>query len=137
MDLFRHTSNIVRSVIKYTKDHERINIEGNKGVLSLAKYAAEHLGELVYVDAPEVGDEFSVSDEVLAVESVKAASSVYAPVTGSVLKVNESLEEDPGLAGTDPYGAGWLVEIEIKNAAELDNLMDEAQYAEFLKHCAH
>jgi glycine cleavage system H protein len=116
-------------MIKYTKDHEYIRIEGSTGVVGITPYAQEQLGDIVFVELPDVGQSLKQGDEAAVVESVKAASEIYAPVTGVVTHVNETLSGEPGLINTAPEGEGWIYKIDIANAAELDALMDAAAYA--------
>lgn len=113
---------------KYTQDHEYIRVEGNQGTVGITDYAQGQLGDVVFVDVPEVGAKFSKGDEVAVVESVKAASEIYAPVSGTVVAVNENLADEPGLVNSDPVVNGWFFKIEIDDAGELDGLLDENAY---------
>ena len=114
--------------IRYTKDHEYIRVEGDVGVVGITDYAQNQLGDVVYVELPAVGKALSKGGEAAVVESVKAASEVYAPVSGEVVEVNSALEGAPSTVNDDPLGKGWFVKIKISNTAELDGLMDEAAY---------
>ncbi len=116
----------------YSESHEYVRVEGEYGFIGITDYAQHALGEVVYVDMPEVDDEVEAGNEFGAVESVKAASDLMAPVSGTVVEVNEALEEEPGLVNTDPY-ANWIIKIELTDKTELDNLMDATAYAEFSK----
>ncbi|TDQ63949.1 glycine cleavage system H protein [Maritalea mobilis] len=113
---------------KYTEDHEYIRVEGNQGTVGITDYAQGQLGDVVFVDVPEVGAKFSKGDEVAVVESVKAASEIYAPVSGTIVAVNETLADEPGLVNSDPVVNGWFFKIEIDDAGELEGLLDENAY---------
>lgn len=115
---------------KFTKDHEYIAVIGNIGTVGITPYAQEQLGDIVFVELPEVGKQVKKGDEAAVVESVKAASEIYAPVSGTITEVNQRLSGEPGLINTDPVTDGWIYRIEIASADELDTLMDAAAYAE-------
>jgi glycine cleavage system H protein len=117
---------------RYTKDHEYIRVEGDNGVIGITDYAQQQLGDVVYVELPSVGKAVSKGDEAAVVESVKAASEVYAPVSGEVVAVNSELEGAPGTVNEDPSGRGWFLKIKLKDPSELDGLMTEEQYQEYL-----
>ncbi len=117
--------------IKYTPDHEWLNVDGDTAVVGITHHAQDALGDVVFVDLPEVGKTFAAKDIAGVVESVKAAADVYMPVTGEITEVNEALRADPSLANTDPMGAGWFFKVKLSNASELDALMDETSYASF------
>ena len=116
--------------IKFTKDHEYIRVDGATGMVGITPYAQQQLGDIVFVELPSVGKTLKQGDEAAVVESVKAASEIYAPVSGTVLAVNEALNDDPSLVNADAEGAGWMFTIAIDTPTELDSLMDEAAYAE-------
>lgn len=116
---------------RYTKDHEYIRIEGDTGAIGITDYAQGQLGDVVFVELPEVGQALSQGAEAAVVESVKAASEVYAPVSGKVVAVNDALEAQPGIVNEDPFGRGWFIKLQLQNPAELDALMTEEQYREF------
>lgn len=116
---------------RFSKEHEYIRIEGETGTVGITGYAQEQLGDIVYVDLPSVGAEIKKGDEVAVVESVKAASEIYSPVSGTVVEINEALGSEPALINTDAEGAGWIFKIKPSDSAELDELMDEAAYTEF------
>ena len=118
---------------RYTKDHEYIRVEGDTAVVGITEYAQEQLGDIVYVELPEVGRTVSKGDEAAVVESVKAASEIYAPASGEVVAVNNDLEGAPGAVNEDPGGKGWFLKLKLKDPSELDALMSEQQYQEFLK----
>lgn len=115
--------------VKYTKDHEYIRVEGLTGTVGITAYAQEQLGDIVFVELPEIGRPLGQGDESAVVESVKAASEIYAPVSGLVTHVNENLVAQPGLINTSPDGDGWIYKLQLANPAELDSLMDAAAYA--------
>jgi glycine cleavage system H protein len=117
--------------IKYTPDHEWLKVDGDTAVVGITHHAQDALGDVVFVDLPEVGKTFAAKDIAGVVESVKAAADVYMPVTGEVTEVNEALRADPSLANTDPMGAGWFFKVKLSNVAELDGLMDETRYTAF------
>jgi glycine cleavage system H protein len=121
------------SELKFSKDHEWIRIEGDSGVVGISNYAQEQLGDVVFVELPEVGKALTKNAEAAVVESVKAASEVYAPVSGSVTENNASLNDSPGSVNSDPLGEGWFFKLLIKDTSELDDLLDEAAYEAYLK----
>ena len=118
---------------RYSKDHEYIRIEGVVGTVGISDYAQSQLGDVVFVELPAVGKALAKGGEAAVVESVKAASEVYAPVSGEVVEVNAELEAAPGTVNEDPAGKGWFLKIKIKDAAELDALMNEAEYQNYVK----
>jgi len=118
---------------RYTKDHEYIRIEGDTGTVGISDYAQGQLGDVVFVELPEIGKALTKGGEAAVVESVKAASEVYAPVSGEVVEVNGELESAPGTVNEDPAGKGWFLKIKIADAAELDGLMNEAEYQNYVK----
>ena len=117
---------------KYTKEHEWITVEGDVGTVGITAYAAEQLGDVVFVETPEQGTSFNQGDDMAVVESVKAASDVYAPVSGEIVESNGGLAEAPETVNADPEGAGWFCQIKLSDPSELDALMDADAYA---KHC--
>lgn len=117
--------------LNYTKDHEWIKIEGNLAVVGVADYAQHHLGDIVYVELPEVDDEIEKEEAFSAVESVKAAADIYMPVSGKVVEINEELIDDPALLNADPY-ENWMIKIEMTNKDELEELMTSEEYEKFL-----
>ena len=119
-------------MIKYSKDHEWIRVDGNEGVVGISDYAQGSLGDIVFVELPDVGASFSKNDEVAVVESVKAASEIYTPVGGEITAVNEDLAGDPALVNSSPMEDGWFYKIKISDPSELDGLMDEAAYNEYV-----
>jgi glycine cleavage system H protein len=117
--------------VKYTEDHEWLKIEGDMAIVGITVHAQDALGDVVFVELPEVGTTFAQKDTAGVVESVKAAADVYMPVSGEVVEVNEALRDDPSLANSDPLGAGWFFKVKLSDASQLDALMDETSYATF------
>ena len=120
------------SGLKYSKDHEWVRVEGDVGTVGISDYAQEQLGDVVYVELPEVGRAVAQNEEAAVVESVKAASEVYAPVSGKIVEVNQALEDDPALVNGDPTGEGWFLKLRLSAPGELDGLMDDTAYAEYV-----
>ncbi len=118
---------------RYTKSHEYVRVEGGTGVIGITDYAQTQLGDVVFVELPPIGQSLSKGAEAATVESVKAASEVNAPVSGEVVEGNSALADSPGLVNEDPFGKGWFLKIKLTDAAELDSLMDEDAYREFMK----
>ena len=124
----------IPSHLKYTESHEWVSAEGNGNArIGITDHAQEALGDLVFVELPVVGDEISQGDPCAVVESVKAASDIYLPVSGLVVAINEELESDPALINADPYGDGWLFELKLLDSEELDGLKDAEAYEESLE----
>lgn len=119
-------------MLRFSKDHEWVRVDGNTARIGISDYAQAQLGDVVFVELPEVGKILKKGAEAAVVESVKAASEVYAPVGGTVTAVNAALVDDPATVNADPMGAGWFVEVTLADAAELDGLMDEAAYGAFV-----
>ena len=117
--------------IKYTQDHEWIKVDGIIATVGITHHAQDALGDVVFVDLPEVGKTYAQKDAAAVVESVKAAADVYMPANGDVLEVNEALRDDPSLANSDPLGACWFFKFKLANPAELDAMMDETSYTAF------
>ena len=113
---------------KYSKDHEWVNVEGDIATIGISFYAQEQLGDVVFVEVPTPGTKVQKGKEMAVVESVKAASEVYAPISGEVSEANEDLSTHPGAVNEDPLGKGWFAKVKMANKAELDELMDEAAY---------
>lgn len=113
---------------RYSKDHEWVRVDGDVATIGITDFAQEQLGDVVFVELPEVGKTVSKGDEVAVVESVKAASEVYAPVSGEVVEANAALEAEPAKVNSDPAGEGWFFKIRLSDQGELDALMDEAAY---------
>ena len=115
-------------MLKFTKDHEWLRIEGEIATVGITPYAQEQLGDLVFVELPQAGRTLEMGGAAAVVESVKAASDVYSPISGEVSEVNESIMQEPSLVNSDPMGKGWMFKLKIANAAEIEGLMDEAAY---------
>ena len=119
--------------IKYSKDHEWIRIEGDEGTVGISDYAQSSLGDIVFVELPSAGTTFAKGDEAAVVESVKAASEVYSPVSGEVTAANDDVTNDPSLVNTSAMEGGWFYKIKLADVSELEALMDETQYKEFVE----
>ena len=117
--------------LKYTEDHEWIQVEGDTATVGITHHAQDALGDVVFVDLPAVGTAFSQKDVAGVVESVKAAADVYMPISGDITEVNEALRSDPSLANSDPLGKGWFFKVKLSNPAEVDALLDETGYNKF------
>lgn len=119
---------------RYAKSHEYIHVEGDVGTIGITDYAQKELGDVVFVELPKVGTELELGDELGSIESVKAVSELFSPVTGEVIEVNEALAEKPELVNTDPYGDGWMIKVRLSDATELDELMTAEDYEDYVKH---
>jgi glycine cleavage system H protein len=119
--------------LKYSKEHEWVRVEENVATLGITDYAQEELGDIVNVELPEEGDEIQREDAFGAVESVKASSEVFSPLSGKIVEINEPLLDSPETINEDPYDEGWMVRIEMSNPAELDDLMDAAAYEAYVR----
>jgi glycine cleavage system H protein len=119
--------------LRFTKDHEWIRVDGDVGTVGITDYAQGQLGDVVFVELPVVGKTVAKGKEAAVVESVKAASEVYAPVSGEVVAVNDKLEGTPGTVNEAPLGDGWFMKVKLANASDLEGLMTEEQYREFLE----
>ena len=117
--------------VKYTEDHEWIRLDGDIATVGITTHAQDALGDVVFVELPEVGELFAQGEVAGVVESVKAAADVYMPVAGEIVEVNEALRADPSLANSDPLGAGWFFKVKLSEPAQLDGLMDETAYSSF------
>lgn len=118
---------------KYSKDHEWITVSGGVGTVGISDHAQEQLGDVVFVEVPEAGQVVEQGGEIATIESVKAASELYSPVSGEVVEGNSALADEPALVNSDPYGKGWFYKIKLSKPGELDGLMDEAAYKSFLE----
>ncbi len=118
--------------LKYTKDHEWIKIEGQKATIGITDFAQGELGDIVYIDIPSVGQDVNEHEVFGTVEAVKTVSDLYMPVSGKVLEVNKELDGSPEKVNSDPYGSGWMIKMEIKNASDVNNLLSAAQYKELI-----
>ncbi len=118
--------------MKYTEEHEWIKRDGMTVVVGITEHAVEQLGDLVFVELPEVGKELTKDEEVVVIESVKAASDILAPLDGKVLEINEAIVEEPSLVSSDPLGEGWFFKMELKDVSNLDSMMTEEEYKKFI-----
>ena len=118
----------VPPTLRYTNDHEWVAVDGSRARIGITDYAQEALGDVVYVQAPKVGDSVSAGDSFSEVESTKSVSDIYAPVSGTIAAVNDQLSSTPELLNSDPYGNGWICEIEMSNPSDLDALLDAVGY---------
>jgi len=116
------------SDIKYSSDHEYVKIDGGNGIIGVSIYAQEQLGDIVYVELPNVGEDIKKGDEIAVIESVKAASELYSPVSGTIVAINEKLNDEPAFVNLDAEGEGWIFKVALSNVSELDELMNEAAY---------
>jgi glycine cleavage system H protein len=121
------------STIWFTRDHEWVRLDGNLAIVGITDYAQSQLGDVVYVELPEIGHRVEKGKEAAVVESVKAASEVYAPVSGEVAEINEMLATEPARVNADPMGDGWFVKLRLDDPKELDSLMDEEGYTRFIQ----
>ncbi len=121
------------STVKYSKEHEWISVDGDVATIGITQHAAEQLGDLVFIELPAVGKTLAPGDEAAVVESVKAASEVYTPLSGEVVEVNSALEAEPGKVNEAPEGEGWFLKLKLSSPSELDDLMDEAAYKAFVE----
>ena len=119
--------------MKYTKDHEWLRVEGDLIVVGITEHAATQLGDVVFVELPEVETMITTGDEVVVIESVKAASDILAPVDGEIVAVNDALSDNPGLVNEDPTGAAWFFKVKVDDLSVLDEFMDEDEYAELIE----
>ncbi len=117
---------------KYTQEHEWVQVEGEIGTVGVTDHAASELGDIVYVELPDVGAEFSAGDSVGTIESVKAVADLYLPVSGEIVEINAALDGDPGLINNSPLDDGWLLKVRLADPAELDTLLDAAAYEDLL-----
>lgn len=115
-------------MLKFTKDHEWLRVEGDVATVGITAHATEQLGDIVFVELPSPGTSFAEGDTAATVESVKAASDVYAPLAGEITEANQAIVDDPSIVNQDPMGKGWFFRIRLKNPKDADNLMDEAAY---------
>lgn len=118
--------------LRYARSHEWIRLEDDEATVGISDHAQEELTDVVFVELPQVGRQVDAGDPTAVVESVKAASDIYAPVAGEIVAVNEAVEADPALVNTDPYGAGWIFKLKVRDASQLEKLMDAAGYREMI-----
>ncbi|SIQ77270.1 glycine cleavage system H protein [Rhizobium sp. RU35A] len=119
-------------MLKFTAEHEWLKLEGDVATVGITQHAADQLGDLVFVELPEVGATFDKNGEAATVESVKAASDVYCPLSGEIVEINEAITADPSLVNSDPQGKGWFFKLKLANVTDADDLLDEAAYKELI-----
>ena len=119
--------------LSYTKDHEWVRVKGDQATVGITDHAQNQLGDVVYVELPKVGDKFEASEPFGSVESVKAVSEIYMPLGGTVVEVNESLNDSPELVNEDPYGDGWMIRIKMDNPSQVDALLTSIEYEDYIK----
>jgi glycine cleavage system H protein len=119
--------------LHYSKDHEWVRVEGDTAVIGITDHAQEQLGDVVYVELPKAGESFAAHESFGSVESVKAVSEIFTPVSGEVAEVNESLNDEPEKVNKDPYGEGWMIKMTMTAAGEVDSLLTAAEYEDFTK----
>ena len=118
---------------RYAKSHEYVHVEGNTGTIGITDYAQKELGDVVFVELPQVGTGLEAGDELGSIESVKAVSELFVPVSGEVIEINEALADNPALVNTDPWGDGWMVRVKLADVTEVDELMTAEEYDEYLE----
>lgn len=119
--------------LSYTKDHEWVRVKADVATVGITDHAQQQLGDVVYVELPKVGDKFAASEPFGSVESVKAVSEIFMPLSGSVVEVNESLNDSPEQVNEDPYGDGWMIRIKIENPSQVDGLLSSIEYEDYIK----
>ena len=118
---------------RYAKSHEYVHVESGVGTIGITDYAQKELGDVVFVELPQVGSQLEAGDELGSIESVKAVSELFAPVSGEVIEINEALADKPELVNTDPYGDGWMVKVRLSDPTEVDELMNAEEYEEYVE----
>jgi glycine cleavage system H protein len=118
--------------LRYSKDHEWVLVDGDTATIGITDYAQQSLGDVVYIDMPRVGDSFDTHESFGSVESVKAVSEIFTPLAGEIVEVNDGLNDTPESVNSDPYGAGWMIKIRMKNSGEADRMMSSEEYEEYL-----
>ena len=119
--------------LHYSKDHEWVRVDGNVATVGITDYAQDSLGDVVYVELPKVGDDFAANESFGSVESVKAVSEVFSPVSGEIVGINEALADTPEKVNQDPYGDGWMIRVKMSNSGEVDSMLTAAEYEDFTK----
>ncbi len=117
----------------YTKDHEWVKIKGDQATIGITDFAQKQLGDVVYLEFPDVGTQFEFHQSIGVIESVKAVSDIYSPISGEVIEVNEGLNDSPEIVNNDPHGEGWIIRLKIKDETELEKLMSVSEYEKFLE----
>ena len=118
---------------RYAKSHEYVHVDGNVGTIGITEYAQKELGDVVFIELPTIGTQLEATDELGSIESVKAVSELFSPVSGEVVEVNELLRDKPELVNTDPYGDGWMIRIKLSDPTEVDELMTAEEYEEYIE----
>jgi glycine cleavage system H protein len=118
--------------LKYSEEHEWVQVESGVATVGISDYAQEELGDIVFVELPEIGERFAQMEVFGTVEAVKAVSELYAPVSGEIVEVNQKLEDTPQLINSDPYGDGWIIKVKLEDQGELDNLLSPKEYQELI-----
>jgi len=119
--------------LHYSKDHEWVRVDGNVAIVGITDYAQDSLGDVVYVELPKLGDDFAANESFGSVESVKAVSEVFSPVSGKIVGTNEALGDTPEKVNQDPYGEGWMIRVQMSNPGEVDSMLTAAEYEDFTK----
>jgi glycine cleavage system H protein len=119
--------------LSYTKDHEWVRVQRDEATVGITDHAQKQLGDVVYVELPKAGDKFEAGEPFGSVESVKAVSEIYMPLSGSVVEVNESLNDEPERVNTDPYGDGWMIRMKMDNPSQVDGLLSSIEYEDYIK----
>jgi len=122
----------IKSELKYTKDHEWIQIEGNDALIGITDYAQSELGDIVFVEIETIGDDLKKEEIFGSVEAVKTVSDLFIPLSGKIIEINEALEDNPELVNNDPYGEGWIIKMEIKDLSEIEDLLDADSYKDLI-----
>jgi glycine cleavage system H protein len=122
----------IKSELKYTKDHEWIQIEGNDAIIGITDYAQSELGDIVFVEIETIGDDLKKEEIFGSVEAVKTVSDLFIPLSGKIIEINEALEDNPELVNNDPYGEGWIIKMEIKDLLEIEDLLDADSYKDLI-----
>ena len=122
----------IKSELKYTKDHEWIQIEGNDALIGITDYAQSELGDIVFVEIETIGDDLEKEEIFGSVEAVKTVSDLFVPLSGKIIEINEALEDNPELVNNDPYGEGWIIKMEIKDLSEIEDLLDADSYKDLI-----
>ncbi len=120
-------------ILKYHKEHAWVKVSGRKATIGITDYAQDALGDIVYIELPEVDNDVEIDSEIGEIESTKATSSLISPVTGRIVEVNDELSESPEIINEDPYGKGWIAQIELDDISELEDLMDASEYAKYVE----
>lgn len=119
--------------LKYSKDHEWVKVKGDIATVGITDYAQSELGDVVFVELPEVGDRYAQNDSFGTIEAVKAVSEMYLPVSGEIIEINEALEDEAGLVNSSPYDSGWMIKVRMADPSELDDMMDSSTYQELVE----